>query len=105
MKFKIEFAKLAENDLRNIFEYITFTLLEPETAIKTLERIENNILILSELPNRFKVYENEPWNKRNLRQMPVDNFIVFYISTVEDETVTIIRILYGGRDIDKHLTV
>lgn len=105
MKFKIEFAKLAENDLRNIFEYIAFTLLEPETATKTLERIENNILSLSELPNRFKVYENEPWNKRNLRQMPVDNFIVFYISTVEDETVTIIRILYGGRDIDKHLTV
>lgn len=105
MKYRIEFTKQAENDLRNIFEYIAYTLLEPESASKTLERIENSILSLSELPNRFKAYENEPWNRRNLRLMPVDNFIVFYISAVEDETVSIIRIFYGGRDIDKHLTV
>lgn len=105
MIYKIELTKQAEDDLRNIFEYIAYTLLEPESATKTLERIENSILSLSELPNRFKAYENEPWNRRNLRLMPVDNFIVFYISTVEDKTVTIIRILYGGRDIDKHLTV
>ena len=105
MKYKIELTKQAEDDLRNIFEYIAYPLLEPESATKTLERVENSILSLRELPNRFKVYENELWNRRNLRLMPVDNFLVFYISTVEDETVTIIRILYGGRDIDKHLTV
>ncbi len=33
--------------------------------------------------------------------MPVGNFIVFYILKTEDKTVTIIRVMYGGRDIDK----
>ena len=33
--------------------------------------------------------------------MPVDNFIVFYIPKIEDKTVTVIRVLYGGMDIDK----
>ena len=35
--------------------------------------------------------------------MPVDNFVVLYIPKEEDETVTIIRVMYGGRDIDVQL--
>ena len=35
--------------------------------------------------------------------MSVDNFIVFYISNVENQIVTVIRIMYGGRDIDNQL--
>lgn len=35
--------------------------------------------------------------------MPVDNFIVFYVPKVEEATVTVIRVMYGGRDIDKQL--
>ncbi len=35
--------------------------------------------------------------------MPVDNLVVFYISNVEDETISVIRIMYGGRDINKQL--
>lgn len=35
--------------------------------------------------------------------MPVDNFIVLYIPREEDGTVTIIRVVYGGRDMDLQL--
>jgi toxin ParE1/3/4 len=35
--------------------------------------------------------------------MPIDNFIVFYITKADVKTVTIIRIMYGGRDIDTQL--
>lgn len=56
------------------------------------------------MPERFRVFEKEPWYSRGLRHMPLDNFIVFYISNAEDETVTVIRVMYGGkRDIDKQL--
>ena len=35
--------------------------------------------------------------------MPVDNFHVFYIQNKETKIVTIIRVMYGGRDINLEL--
>ena len=48
-------------------------------------------------------YEKEPWKERNLRIMPVDNYLVFYIPRSEEKTVTVIRVMYGRRDIDAQL--
>lgn len=93
----------ADIDLRGIVEYIAFTLLEPEIAARQLARIEKGILSLEEMPERFRVYEEEPWHSRGLWQMPLDNFIVFYIPKADEKTVTTIRVMYGGRDIDEQL--
>lgn len=101
MKYSIVLTEQADSDLRGIYEYIAFTLLEPKVAASHLERIESAILSLAELPNRFGVFEQEPWNSRGLRQMPMDNFSVFYIPKDEVKMVTIIRVMYNGRDIDE----
>lgn len=103
MKYKIILTKQTDTDLRSIYEYIAFTLLEPETAARQLERLEKGIQSLDEMPERFRVFQKEPWYSRGLRQMPVDNFILFYIPNAENETVTVIRVMYGGRDIDNQL--
>ena len=101
MKYKIILTEQADTDLRCIYEYIAFTLLEPVIALGQLDRIEKGILSLYEMPERFRVVEKEPWRSRGLRQMPVDKFIVFYIPKTEDKTVNIIRVMYGGRDMDE----
>lgn len=101
MKYKIILTEQADTDLRCIYEYIAFTLLEPVIASGQLDRIEKGILSLDEMPERFRMFEKEPWRSRGLRQMPVDKFIVFYIPKTEDKTVNIIRVMYGGRDIDE----
>ncbi|WP_088225049.1 type II toxin-antitoxin system RelE/ParE family toxin [Desulfosporosinus sp. FKB] len=103
MTYKIILTKQADTDLRAIYEYIAFTLLEPETAVRQLERIEKGILSLNEMPERFRVFEKEPWYSRGLRQMQVDNFIVFYIPNADDEIVIVIRIMYERRDINKQM--
>jgi len=56
-----------------------------------------------QMPERFCEYENEPWCSRGLRIMPVDNYCVLYIPDAEKAMVTIIRVMYGGRDIDTQL--
>ena len=99
MKYEIILTQQAETDLRDIYEYIAFTLLEPEIASRQLDRLEKGILSLDEMPKRFRIFEKEPWYSRGLRQMPIDHFIVFYVPGTEDTTIHIIRILYGGRDI------
>lgn len=56
------------------------------------------------MPERFKKYRNEQWYNRNLHIMPVDNYCIFYIPDNEEAVVTIIRVVYGGRDIDTQLS-
>ncbi|NLU10286.1 MAG: type II toxin-antitoxin system RelE/ParE family toxin, partial [Tepidanaerobacter acetatoxydans] len=39
-----------------------------------------------------------------LRVLPVDSYLVFYIVIEEEKTVAIVRIMYGGRNIDLQLS-
>ena len=103
MIYSVKISAQAEEDLKGIFEYIAFELKSLQTANALLGRLESNILKLKEMPERFRLYENEPWFTRGLRIMPVDNYLVFYIPDKKTQTVTIIRVMYGGRDTDKQL--
>ena len=38
-----------------------------------------------------------------LRVMPVDNYLVFYIPDKNTRIVTVLRVMYAGRNIDKQL--
>jgi toxin ParE1/3/4 len=103
MIFEIEISAQADNDLRNIYEYIAYELQSPENAKGQLGRLEESILGLDQMPERFRAYEREPWHSRGLRIMPVDNYCVLYIPDIEKAIVTIIRVMYGGRDIEAQL--
>ena len=95
----------AQEDLREIFGYIAFALLLPENAEKQLERLEKQILSLDEMPERFPRYGKEPWHSRGLRFAAVDNYIVFYIPDIEEQVVTVLRVMYSGRNIEQQLSV
>ena len=95
MKYKVMYTAGAKKDLRNIFRYISEELLAPENAAGQTERI---------MPNRNRLYEEEPWHSRGLRFFPVDNYLVFYKTDDETEIVYVVRIMYGGRDVHKQLS-
>ena len=105
MIFKVIISAQAENDLRGLFEYITFELLSPENAEKQLNRLEKQILSLDEMPERFPRYGKEPWYSRGLRFASIDNYIVFYIPDIEEQTVTILRVMYSGRNMEEQLSI
>lgn len=99
MKYTIFIAKKAEEDLGKIFEYLAYKVMAGENAVRQLNRIQTAIESLDEMPLRNRVYDKEPWKTRNLRIMPVDNYLMFYLTETEVLKVTILRIMYGGRDI------
>ena len=103
MTFQINITRQAEDDLRNVFEYIAYELQSVQNAAGQLGRLEKAILSLDQMPMRYRTYEKEPWHSRGLRVMPVDNYLVFYIPYPDALTVEIIRVMYGGRDIDTQL--
>ena len=103
MNYEIQLTPEAQNDLRSIFEYIAYDLQSVQNAAGQLDRLEKGIASLHQMPERFRAYDKEPWRSRNLRIMPVDNYLIFYIPDHDKGTVTILRVMYGERDIDRHL--
>ncbi len=103
MNYSIVMTASAKDDLREIFKYIAFDLQSVQNAAGQIDRLEQAIASLRTMPERFRVYNSSTWRERNLRIMPVDHYLVFYIPTHDNCTVTVIRILYGGRDIDSQL--
>ena len=103
MIYGVKTTGRARLDMRMIYEYIAETLMEPVIAQKQYTRIEKAVYSLDQMPERYRQYEKEPWRSRNLRVMPVDNYIVFYTVDNEKREVTVIRIMYGGMDTKREL--
>lgn len=103
MRFEVELTERADRDLRNIFLYIAVDLQSPDNADKQVKRLWNAILSLDELPERYRRYEDEPWHSRGLRILPVDNYNILYIPSLEERIVRIMTVMYGGRDISEQL--
>ena len=103
MSYKVILLNQAEEDIRAIYEYIAFDLQSQQNAVGQINRLEKEILGLDQMPERFGKYKSEPWHSRNLRVMPVDNYLVFYIPDHDKQTVNVIRIMYGGRDTNAQL--
>ena len=105
MIYEVELSEQADSDLREIFEYIAFELQSPKNASGQLDRLEKQILSLNTMPERYRRYEKEPWKSRGLRVLPVDNYVVLYIPDSDKKVVTILRVMYAGRDIDNQLNL
>lgn len=103
MTFTVKLSEQADKDLRSIYEYIAYDLQSPDNALGQLNRLETMIFSLANMPKRYRKYGKEPWHSRGLRIVPVDNYVVLYIPDMETETVTIIRVVYGGQDIERLL--
>ena len=91
MNYEVELSEQADSDLRGIFEYIAFELQSPENASGQLDRLEEQILSLDIMPERYRKYENEPWKSRGLRVLPVDNYVIFYIPDSIGMTIAAFR--------------
>ena len=99
VSYTVTLSAQAKEDMLEIFRYITFGLCAVENAAALLDRIEQRILGLSQMPERFRRYDRPPWYERGVRMMPVENYCVFYVPHRASKTVTVLRVLYAGRDI------
>ncbi|MCM1162028.1 MAG: type II toxin-antitoxin system RelE/ParE family toxin [Roseburia sp.] len=99
MSWDVVYTAGARRDLRGLYAYIADELCAPETAAGQAGRIMDGIRSLGEMPMRYRLYDDEPWHSRGMRFFPVDNYLVFYLPEETKNTVYIVRIMYGGRDV------
>ena len=100
LQYQISYTPAAYADLGDIYSYIAFTLQEKRIASGLIRRIRQEISSLRTLPERYSAVDWEPWASMGIRKLPVGHYVVYYQVNATDQTVTVIRIFYGGRDVE-----
>ena len=91
-------TKPAADDLLEIAEYIGGELREPANANKLVGEIKKAVMSLAQMPTRHAPVADDRLAAQNIRMLMVGKYIVFYIVSEEDGTVTVVRILYSKRN-------
>lgn len=100
-QYTVQVTDRALADMEEIYTYIAEQLQAPENAMGQYNRIAEAIQKLNVFPERVRIMESEPENKLGLRQLPVNNFSVFYV--IKEERVIVTRVLYSASDISRRL--
>ena len=99
LTYRVIYSPEANEDLKAIYRYIAVDLGEKGTAKSQTERIRKKIHSLTSFPEKYKAVDWQPWSEINMRQVAVNNYVVFYLVDDPTLTVTVVRIFYGGRNI------
>lgn len=98
-EYNVVYAPSALDDLRSIYAYIAFELMAEQAAENQVNRIRAAIRKLNRYPEKHERLDWEPWMSMGMHRVPVGNYMVFYLVDKREMTVTVMRILYGKRDI------
>lgn len=95
-KFEVIVRPAAQQDLKEIYDWISDPASEA-TAIRFIRRIQSRYNSLSDYPNRGT---RQDTLMPGLRTFGIDRRFTIAFRIVGQE-VTILRILYGGRDLER----
>ena len=99
--YEVQITNRALADMESIYSYIADVLQTPDNAMNQYNRIAKAIERLGVFPERIKIMETEPERGKNIRQLNVDNYAVFYV--IRERRVVVFRVLYGASDISRRL--
>ena len=92
--YKVKIYPAAKQDLPDLVAYLN--TLSPDAALRLYDRITEEILSLSRMPERCPRPRDLALAAKGYRYLIVEKYLVFYV--VEHDTVQIRRILYGRRN-------
>lgn len=96
--YHITISEPAENDLNAIADYIAIELRNPPAAKHLISKIANAVFSLEQMPKRNTFVNSDRLAAKGIRKLIVENYIVFYIVSDTNHSVTIIIILYKRRN-------
>ena len=94
----LNITEIAEEDILSSIKYISNVLKSPMAANNLLDDIEKQEEILEHTPNIYPFVPDEYLATNGLKFVMIKNYILFYTVNEDEETVTVIRFLYGRRD-------
>lgn len=94
-KYSVKLMSRALRDLDDIYHYIAHTLLEPETALNLVSRIEDAILSLETMPYRCPERKGGAYANRGYRQLFTENYTAVFRIDEEKKAVIVVTIRYS----------
>ena len=89
-QYSVKLMGRAQRDLDGIYAYIAKSLLEPETAISLVEKIETQLLSLGSMPDRCPERRRGAYANRGYRELMVGNYTAIYrIDEVENQVIVV----------------
>ena len=95
--YKVILTDSAKEDLNEIYEYISFKLLENNSAKRLMKNIEKNILRLENYPYLCVEVNVKPHNEP-YRKLLIGKYIALYRVNEKNKQVNIFNIVYGKKD-------
>ena len=96
--FDIIITPGAEADLREIRDYIAYTLLVPDVALDYIRAIRKEIEKLSYMAVSIAPVDKEPWHSRGIRKIIAKNFYVYFRPDESSGRVYVMNVIYARRD-------
>ena len=98
INYKVVLTAKARDEIEEIYNYISKSLMAEKAANNLMSKIHNNILMLEEMPKSCSVIEQYKDRKYEYRKLIINNYVAIYRIDEEKKVVYIIRIVYGGRN-------
>lgn len=98
IKFQLKLTPKASQDLNEIYDYISNNLNNDTAAQALLEKIEKSIMHLKVFPQLGSLVADLELKARGYRKIIVENYIVFYLINEAQESVVIMRVLFGRKE-------
>lgn len=99
-RYRAIYSLEAVDDIKSIYRYIAYDIKSVKSAETQVNRIRSKISKLDLFPEKYIQVEWEPWASMGLHQMPVDNYIVYYLIKEQEQLVIIVRIFHNGQNIE-----
>lgn len=99
--YQLRYLPIFEQDLIGTANYIANVLKNETAALSLIDDIEAAILERLNNPVAFEPYCSAKKHDHLYYRIYVKNYVVYYV--VIDDVMEVRRLMYGARDIDRHL--
>ncbi len=94
-EFELLISPRAAEDFESIFDYVSIELCNGTAANSLVDEFQKALERVCFMPESCPRVNNEYVNDKNLRKLLVNNYIIFYKINEENQSVEVIRVLYG----------
>ena len=85
-------------DLSQLKSYIAYTLQAPETALKYIRGLRQEIEKLDSFPGAVAPVPDEPWHSRGIRRIIHKNSYIYYRIDESTKCVYVLNVIYVRRN-------
>lgn len=101
--YNVEVTQIAEQDYYKAEAYIKYELYNQKAAAGLAKKLHEAIKDLSFFPTNYPICNDDFLRVWEIRFVPVNNYLLFYIVREDEKTVYVLRFLYSRRDWQKIL--